>query len=257
MKSVIVTGSTSGIGLGIAKAFAKRHHKIILNGIEAPADVAPLVEEIQKMSGQKAFYCDADLSTPEGCHAIVDQCLDHFGSIDVVVNNAGIQYKAPVEDFPRDKWEKVLHLNMEAPFYISQRALPHMYKKGWGRLVHISSAHGLVASTQKAAYVAAKHGLMGLSKVIALEAAGRGVTSNCVCPGWTLTPLVEQQIKGIADHEHCAFERAKESLLSEKQPSKQFVTPEQLGETCVFLASDDAAQVTGAHLSVDGGWTAW
>ena len=256
MRSVIVTGSTSGIGLGIAETFAKNGDQIVLNGIEDEASVQPIVQKLQELSGKKVVYSSADLSTVSGCHAIVDLCLQSLGSVDVVINNAGIQHKAVVEDFPEDRWHQVIRLNLEAAFFIAQKALPPMYKKGWGRLIHVSSAHGLVASTQKAAYVAAKHGLLGLSKVIALEAAGRGVTSNCICPGWVLTPLVQKQIDGIAEKEKCSIEEAKHKLLVEKQPSKEFATPEEIGATAFFLASNEASQITGAHLSVDGGWTA-
>jgi len=256
MKRIIVTGSTSGIGWGIAQVFAKEGHKILLNGIESADEVAGMVATITKLSGHEPVYSNADLSTHEGCGEIVEACNQAFGGVDVVINNAGVQHKDVVEKFPREKWSFVLRLNLEAPFYIAQHVLPAMYKQGWGRLIHISSAHGLVASTQKAAYVTAKHGLMGLSKVIALEAAGKGVTSNCICPGWSLTPLVEKQIQGIAEKEGVTFDQAKDKLLSEKQPSKEFVSPEQLGKAALFLASDDAAQVTGAHLSMDGGWTA-
>ena len=256
MRSVIVTGSTSGIGLGVAETFAKAGDQVVLNGIESEDAVRPIVDKLKSLSGKNVVYSGADLSTTEGCHALVQTCLDAFGGVDVVVNNAGIQYKAPVEDFPENMWRKVIHLNLEAAFFISQKALPHMYQKGWGRLIHISSAHGLVASTEKAAYVAAKHGLLGLSKVIALEAAGRGVTSNCICPGWVLTPLVQKQIEGIAEKENCSIEQAKHKLLVEKQPSKEFATPEEIGAATFFLASKEAAQITGTHLSVDGGWTA-
>lgn len=256
MKNAIVTGSTSGIGLGIAKIFAKNNYKVVLNGIEEPQAVSSIVEEIKEISGQDAIYATCDLSTPEGCYDIVEQCVKTFGSVDVVVNNAGIQHKAPTQDFPDDKWRKVIALNLEAAFYISKAALPYMYEKGWGRLIHISSVHGVVASTEKAAYVAAKHGLLGLSKVIALEAAGTGVTSNCVCPGWVLTPLVEQQIQGIADKEGISFSAAKDKLLKEKQPSGEFATPEQMGEATLFLASEAAAQMTGSYLTIDGGWSA-
>ena len=256
VRSVIVTGSTSGIGLGIAEIFAKAGDQIVLNGIESEEAVQPIIDKLKALSGGHSVYSSADLSTIEGCHSLVDTCLDAFGSVDVVVNNAGIQHKAPVENFPENMWRKVIHLNLEAAFFISQKALPHMYKKGWGRLIHISSAHGLVASTEKAAYVAAKHGLLGLSKVIALEAAGRGVTSNCICPGWVLTPLVQKQIEGIAAKDGCSIDEAKQKLLVEKQPSKQFATPEEIGASTLFLASNEAAQITGTHLSVDGGWTA-
>lgn len=256
MRSVIVTGSTSGIGLGVAETFAKAGDQVVLNGIEPLEAVQPIIDKLKTMSGGHAVYSSADLSTIEGCHSLVETCLDAFGAVDVVVNNAGIQHKAPVEDFPENMWRKVIHLNLEAAFFISQKALPHMYTKGWGRLIHISSAHGLVASTEKAAYVAAKHGLLGLSKVIALEAAGRGVTSNCICPGWVLTPLVQKQIEGIAAKDGCSIDEAKHKLLVEKQPSKQFATPEEIGAATFFLASNEAAQITGTHLSVDGGWTA-
>ncbi len=256
MRSVIVTGSTSGIGLGIAKVFAKNGDQVVLNGIESESDVQPLMEELSTLSGQKVVYSGADLSRVQGCHDLVDTCLGAFGAVDVVVNNAGIQHKALVENFPEDRWRKVIQLNLEAAFFIAQKALPYMYEKKWGRLIHISSAHGLVASVEKAAYVAAKHGLLGLSKVMALEAAGRGVTSNCICPGWVLTPLVQKQIEGIAEREGCDLNEAKHKLLVEKQPSKEFATPEEIGAATFFLASQEAAQITGAHLAVDGGWTA-
>lgn len=256
MKRVIVTGSTSGIGWGIAQVFARAKYKVLLNGIEAPQDVQSLQEEITRLSGHDVVYSRADLSTREGCHEIVKSCVDNYGGVDIVVNNAGVQHKEVVENFPADTWSFVLRLNLEAAFHIAQAALPYMYQQKWGRFVHISSAHGLVASTQKAAYVTAKHGLMGFSKVLALEGAGKGVTSNCICPGWCLTPLVEEQIKGIAQKEGCSFDAAKEKLLLEKQPSKEFVTPDQLGQATFFLSSDAAAQVTGAHLAMDGGWTA-
>lgn len=256
VKSVIVTGSTSGIGLGVAKVFAKNGYRVVLNGVEEPASVLPLIEEIKEMSSQDALYAPCDLSTPDGCYEIVKMCVKAFGTVDVVVNNAGIQHKALAQNFDDDKWRKVIALNLEAAFYISKAALPYMYEKQWGRLIHVSSVHGLVASTEKAAYVAAKHGLLGLSKVFALEAAGTGVTSNCICPGWVLTPLVEKQIQGIADKEGISFESAKDKLLREKQPSGEFATPEQMGESAFYLASDAASQMTGAHLTIDGGWSA-
>jgi len=256
VKKVVVTGSTSGIGLGVAYAFAKEGHKLVLNGLEVPSEVEHLLAEVKNLSGQKPLYSNADLSKEEGCKELIEVATSDGLSVDVLVNNAGVQFKAPVEHFPTEKWRFVLALNLDAPFLLSKMVLPAMYQKKWGRLIHISSVHGLVASLEKSAYVSSKHGLLGFSKVVALEAAGRGVTSNCICPGWVLTPLVEEQIKGIAQKENCSFEEAKTKLLFEKQPSKEFATPEQLGTAALFFASDHAAQVTGAHLTMDGGWTA-
>lgn len=253
---VIITGATSGIGLGIARSFAKRKWQVVINGIEKPTEAQPILDEMQKLSGNTPLYSADDLSTADGCRDLVNKTLAQFNRVDVLINNAGIQHVAPITEFPQERWEKIINLNLAACFYASQSALPSMYKNKWGRLIHISSAHGIVASANKAAYVAAKHGVLGLSKVIALESAGTGVTSNCICPGWVLTPLVEKQIQADADAQKISFEEAQKALLLKKQPSGQFATPEQMGELAVFLASDDAAQITGAAISVDGGWTA-
>ncbi|MBY0263957.1 MAG: 3-hydroxybutyrate dehydrogenase [Holosporales bacterium] len=255
-KVVIVTGSTSGIGLGIAETFAKNKDLLVLNGIEKENDVADLMKKIQNLSGHAPLYSNADLSQAEGCKELIAKSLKEFKRVDVLVNNAGIQHVEEVTTFPQERWEKIIQLNLSACFFLSQGVLPSMYQNKWGRLIHISSAHGLVASAKKSAYVAAKHGVLGLSKVMALEAAGTGVTSNCICPGWVLTPLVERQIQDNARASKISFQEAQKELLLKKQPSGEFATPEEMGALALFLASDAAAQITGTAIPVDGGWTA-
>lgn len=206
--------------------------------------------------GVKVLYDGADLSKGEAVRGLVDNAVRQMGRIDILVNNAGIQHTALIEDFPTEKWDAILALNLSAVFHGTAAALPHMKKQGFGRIINIASAHGLVASANKSAYVAAKHGVVGFTKVTALETAGQGITANAICPGWVRTPLVEKQISALAEKNGVDQETAARELLSEKQPSLQFVTPEQLGATAVFLASDAAAQITGTTVSVDGGWTA-
>lgn len=206
--------------------------------------------------GVKVLYDGADLSKGEAVRGLVDNAVRQMGRIDILVNNAGIQHTALIEDFPTEKWDAILALNLSAVFHGTAAALPHMKKQGFGRIINIASAHGLVASANKSAYVAAKHGVVGFTKVTALETAGQGITANAICPGWVRTPLVEKQISALAEKNGVDQETAARELLSEKQPSLQFVTPEQLGGTAVFLASDAAAQITGTTVSVDGGWTA-
>lgn len=206
--------------------------------------------------GVKVLYDGADLSKGDAVRGLVDNAVRQMGRIDILVNNAGIQHTALIEDFPTEKWDAILALNLSAVFHGTAAALPHMKKQGFGRIINIASAHGLVASANKSAYVAAKHGVVGFTKVTALEAAGQGITANAICPGWVRTPLVEKQISALAEKNGVDQETAARELLSEKQPSLQFVTPEQLGGTAVFLASDAAAQITGTTVSVDGGWTA-
>ncbi|MGE3623871.1 MAG: 3-hydroxybutyrate dehydrogenase [Bdellovibrionales bacterium] len=255
-KSAIVTGSTSGIGRGIAHALAAEGANIMTNGFgDTPETVQTVKNEIAKF-GVKAEYSPADVGKPEQIDAMIDATVKAFGSVDIVVNNAGIQFVAPVDQFPLEKWDAILSTNLSSVFYTSRRAVPIMKGKGWGRIINIASAHGLVASTGKAAYVAAKHGVVGLTKVIALETAGSGVTCNSICPGWVLTPLVQKQIDAIAQKEKISVADASVQLLTEKQPSKQFVTPEEIGSLVVFLCSDAARQITGSAYSIDGGWTA-
>ncbi|OZI71409.1 3-hydroxybutyrate dehydrogenase [Bordetella genomosp. 12] len=255
-KVAVVTGSTSGIGLGIARAFAQQGADVVLNGFGDAAEIEKLRADLAAQCKVQVLYDAADLSKGEAVRQLVANTVQALGRIDILVNNAGIQHTALIEDFPAEKWDAILALNLSAVFHGSAAALPHMKKQGWGRIINIASAHGLVGSAQKSAYVAAKHGVVGLTKVTALETAGTGVTANAICPGWVRTPLVEKQISALAAKGGVDQEAAARELLSEKQPSLQFVTPEQLGGTAVFLASDAAEQITGTTISVDGGWTA-
>ncbi|MDQ7913480.1 3-hydroxybutyrate dehydrogenase [Pseudomonas sp. 102515] len=244
-KTALVTGSTSGIGLGIAQRLATAGATLILNGFGDPAVAqASLV-------GRSGFH-GADLSRPEEIEDLFAYARRDFGGVDILVNNAGIQHVAPVEDFPVERWDAVIALNLSAVFHTTRLALPTMRERDWGRIVNISSVHGLVASTGKAAYVAAKHGVVGLTKVTALETARTGITCNALCPGFVLTPLIQQQL----DSRGSDPDQARRDLLSEKQPSQEFVTTDQLGELALFLCSDAAAQVRGAAWTMDGGWTA-
>lgn len=255
-KVAVVTGSTSGIGLGIATALAAQGADIVLNGFGDAAEVEKVRAGLAARHGVKVLYDGADLSKGDAVRGLVDNAVRQMGRIDILVNNAGIQHTALIEDFPTEKWDAILALNLSAVFHGTAAALPHMKKQGFGRIINIASAHGLVASANKSAYVAAKHGVVGFTKVTALETAGQGITANAICPGWVRTPLVEKQISALAEKNGVDQETAARELLGEKQPSLQFVTPEQLGGTAVFLASDAAAQITGTTVSVDGGWTA-
>ena len=255
-KVALVTGSTSGIGLGIATAFAQQGADIVLNGFGDAAEIEKVRAGLADKHGVKVIYDGADLSKGAAVRELVENAVRQLGRIDILVNNAGIQHTALIEDFPAEKWDAILALNLSAVFHGTAAALPHMKKQGHGRIINIASAHGLVASANKSAYVAAKHGVVGFTKVTALETAGQGITANAICPGWVRTPLVEKQITAMAEKDGVDQETAARELLSEKQPSLQFVTPEQLGGTAVFLASDAAAQITGTSVSVDGGWTA-
>ncbi|CUJ52197.1 3-hydroxybutyrate dehydrogenase [Achromobacter xylosoxidans] len=255
-KVAVVTGSTSGIGLGIATALATQGADIVLNGFGDAAEIEKVRVGLAAQYGVKVLYDGADLSKGDAVRGLVDNAVRQMGRIDILVNNAGIQHTALIEDFPTEKWDAILALNLSAVFHGTAAALPHMKKQGFGRIINIASAHGLVASANKSAYVAAKHGVVGFTKVTALETAGQGITANAICPGWVRTPLVEKQISALAEKNGVDQETAARELLGEKQPSLQFVTPEQLGGTAVFLASDAAAQITGTTVSVDGGWTA-
>jgi 3-hydroxybutyrate dehydrogenase len=255
-KSVVVTGSTSGIGLAIARAFAKEGANLTINGFGDKAAIEKERAGIETEFGVKAIYSGADMTKPAEIADMIKATEKAFGSVDVLVNNAGIQFVAKVEDFPIEKWDAVIATNLSAAFHTSRVALPGMKSRKWGRIINIASAHGLVASAEKAAYVAAKHGVVGLTKVIAVEAANDGVTCNAICPGWVLTPLVQQQIEARAKTESKTVEQAKNELLAEKQPMLQFSTPENVGALAVFLAGDAAATITGSSYSIDGGWTA-
>lgn len=255
-KVALITGSTSGIGYGAAKALAAQGASIVLNGFADDDAIKAMRQEIGDMNGGNCIYVGADLSKAEEVKALVDDVVSQLGRIDILVNNAGIQHVANVEDFPDEKWEFMLSLMLSAPFYAIKAAVPHMRQNGWGRVINIASAHGRVASPQKAAYVACKHGLVGLNKVVALETAEDDITVNAICPGWVLTPLVAKQVDAIAENDGIPWDEAKMKLLSEKQPSKEFVTPEQIGAMVCYLCSDAAAQVTGTELSIDGGWVA-
>ncbi|MGF7208563.1 3-hydroxybutyrate dehydrogenase [Skermanella aerolata] len=255
-KTALVTGSTSGIGLGIAEALAAKGADVMLNGFGEADAIAGLQKRIADQFGVKVGYDGADLSKPDQIKTLVEHATAELGKIDILVNNAGIQFTAPIEEFPPERWETVIAINLSAVYYGMHYALPQMKQRGWGRIINIASAHGLVASVNKSAYVAAKHGVIGLSKVAALENAETGITSNCICPGWVLTPLVQKQIDALAERKGLSGEDAARELLGEKQPSKRFVTPEQLGELAVFLSSDAASNMTGSALTMDGGWTA-
>jgi 3-hydroxybutyrate dehydrogenase len=255
-KVAIVTGSTSGIGLGIARALAAEGASIMMNGFGSAQDIEALRRDIAGATGVEVRHSPADMTRPDEIAAMVLQAGEAWGRVDVLVNNAGIQHTAPIEDFPADRWEAVIAINLSAAFYAMQAAIPVMKRGGWGRIINIASAHGLVASAQKAAYVAAKHGLVGLTKTAAIELAGAGITCNAICPGWVLTPLVQKQIEARAAAKGRSVDEEQEALLAEKQPMLRFTSPEQIGALCVFLCSDAAATMTGAPLSIDGGWTA-
>ncbi|MBR0693961.1 3-hydroxybutyrate dehydrogenase [Bradyrhizobium lablabi] len=255
-KIAIVTGSTSGIGLGIARELARLRANLVLNGFGDAGEIEAVRSGIEREHGVSVVYNGADMSKEEAVRGLIATTIERFGRLDILVNNAGIQFTAPVEEFPPAKWNAIIDINLSAAFHGIAAAVPQMKKQRWGRIVNIASAHGLVASTHKAAYVAAKHGLVGLTKVVGLETAGSGVTCNAVCPGWVLTPLVEKQINDIASQKGISHEEAAKDLLAEKQPSSDFVSPAQLGGTVAFLCSAAADQITGTTISVDGGWTA-
>jgi len=255
-KTALVTGSTSGIGLAIARALAKDGANRMINGFGDKAAIEQERAALEKEFGIKARYSAADMSKPAEIAAMVSETEKEFGSLDVLVNNAGIQHVANIEDFPIDRWDAIIAINLSSSFHSIRAAIPGMKKRKWGRIINIASAHGLVASGQKVAYVAAKHGLVGLTKTVAIEAANDGVTCNAICPGWVLTPLVQKQVDARAKQSGQSNEQAKVALVSEKQPMHQFSRPENIGALAVFLASDAAATITGSSYSIDGGWTA-
>ena len=251
-KTALVTGSTSGIGLGIAKALARQGANIMLNGF---GDIEGAKAEVAAL-GVKVSYHGADMSKPADIEAMMAAATAEFGCVDILVNNAGIQHVAKVEDFPVDRWDAIIAINLSSAFHATRLALPAMQAAGWGRVINVASVHGLVASAQKSAYVAAKHGIVGFTKVVALENATSGVTCNAICPGWVLTPLVQKQVDAKAAAAGISNEDAKRQLLAEKEPSLQFTTPEELGELAVFFCSPAANNIRGVAWQMDGGWTA-
>lgn len=255
-KVALVTGSTSGIGLGIARALAAQGAHIMLNGFGEASEIEKLRTDLAKEFSVKTAYNGADLSKPDQVAALIQATQKDLGSVDILVNNAGIQFTAPVEEFPEAKWDAIISINLSAVFYGMKAAIPVMKKQKWGRIINIASAHGLVASPHKVAYVAAKHGVVGATKVAAIETANDGITVNAICPGWVLTPLVQKQLEDRAKEAGTDVEVEKKKMLQETQPMLKFSTPEEIGALAVFLCSDGAATITGTPISIDGGWVA-
>ena len=255
-KTAVVTGSTSGIGLGIAEGFAKEGVNLVLNGFGDAAEIEAIRAGLASKFGIKVTYDGADMSKPEQIEAMMKKAAVDFGGVDILVNNAGIQHVCPVEDFPTAKWDAIIAINMSSAFHTTKMAVPYMKSKGWGRIINIASAHAMVASPFKSAYVASKHGIMGFTKTVALEVAEKGITCNAICPGYVLTPLVEKQIPDTAKARGMTEEQVKKDVLLAAQPTKQFVTTEQVAGTAIFLCSDSAASITGTNIMVEGGWTA-
>ena len=254
-KTALVTGSTSGIGLGIARALAAQGANIMLNGFGDAQQIDVVKKDITAL-GAAVDYHGADMTKPREIEALIAAAAKRFGAVDILINNAGIQHVAPIESFPDERWDAVIAINLSSSFHTIKHALPLMKAHGWGRIINISSAHGLVASVHKSAYVAAKHGLIGLTKTVALETANTGVTCNAICPGWVLTALVQKQIDARAAVSGQSGAQAKIALVSEKQPDHEFVTPEDLGALAVFLCSEAGRVIRGAAYVMDGGWTA-
>src|SRR5215218_8063189 len=255
-KSAVVTGSTSGIGLAIARALAQEGANVLVNGFGEPGDIERERTGIEAEFGVKAVYSPADMSKPDEIAGMIRDAEKAFGAVDILVNNAGIQHVSPIEEFPPEKWEQIIAINLSAAFYAMRAAVPGMKSLGWGRIISTASAHSLVASPFKAAYIAAKHGIAGLTKTVALELATHGVTVNCISPGYVWTPLVERQIPDTMKTRGLTREQVINDVLLTAQPTKQFVTVEQVAAAALFLCSDAASQITGANLSMDGGWTA-
>ncbi|MEO0394032.1 MAG: 3-hydroxybutyrate dehydrogenase [Pseudomonadota bacterium] len=254
-KNAVVTGSTSGIGLGMARALAMAGANVMINGLGDAAEIEKTRASLEQESGVKVRFNGANMLKPDEITAMIDEANSEMGCVDILVNNAGIQYVSPVEEFPNDKWEAIIGINMSSNFYTIKAAVPSMKQKGWGRIINLSSAHGITASPFKAAYVAAKHGVIGLTRTMSQELAQDGITANAICPGYVLTPLVEAQIPDTAKARGITEEEVKRDVLLAAQPTKEFTTVEQIGEAVVFLCSDTACNITGHALTMDGGWT--
>ena len=255
-RSVVVTGSTSGIGLGIARAFAAEGANIIINGFGKPEEIEAARTELDSLGGGTVLYHGADMTKPEEIADLIATAEKNFGTVDVLVNNAGIQHVAKIEEFPPEKWDQLIAILLSSAFHTMRHTIPLMKKTGKGRIINVASAHGLVASPFKSAYVAAKHGVLGLTKTAALELAEFGITVNAICPGYVLTPLVEKQIPDTARERGISEEAVKTDVMLRLQATKEFVSIEEVAQTAIFLASDAARQITGTHISIDGGWTA-
>jgi 3-hydroxybutyrate dehydrogenase len=255
-KSAVVTGSTSGIGLAIARALAKEGANVLINGFGEPHDIEKERAGLEAEFGIKAVYSPADMSKPDQIAGMMHQAQEVFGAVDILVNNAGIQFVSPVEDFPVEKWDQIIAINLSSAFHAIRAAVPDMKARKWGRIINTASAHSLVASPFKSAYVAAKHGIVGLTKTVALEVATDGITVNCISPGYVWTPLVEKQIPDTMKARGLTKEQVINDVLLKAQPTKQFVTVDQVAALAAFLCSDAASQITGTNLSMDGGWTA-
>lgn len=255
-KRALVTGSTSGIGLAIAHQLAVAGIDLVLHGLESSTEGDALAASFKQQHGVDAIYVQADVSRAENIEQMMTQILEESGPVTILVNNAGIQYTASLESFPPEKWDQIIAINLSAAFHTARLAIPGMVNQHWGRIINISSVHGLVASAQKSAYCAAKHGLVGMTKVTALELADKGITANCICPGWTDTPLLVDQFKNYAQDNNTSYEDAKQGLIKAKAPYPDFVSPADIGQLVVFLCSDAAKAITGTSMPIDGGWTA-
>lgn len=255
-RTAVITGSTSGIGRGIALKLAAEGAQIMINGFGDKADIDALIAELEKLSGKRAFYSDADMTKPDQIAKMIKAADTKMGGVDILMNNAGIQHVSPVEDFPADKWEQIIAINLSSAFYTTKAVITGMKSRGWGRIINLASAHSLVASPHKSAYVAAKHGIAGLTKTVALEAAEFGVTANAVSPGYVLTPLVQAQIDAVAKDRGISEDEAKLEGFLAKHPNKDFIEVDDVAATVVYLCSDAAKGITGTNISMDGGWTA-
>lgn len=255
-KVALITGSTSGIGLATAHVLAAQGINLVLHGLMSETEGEKLAGKFSGQYGINVLFDNADLRSVESIERLIVSAIDHMGSIDILVNNAGIQHTEVAENFPLDKWNAIIAINLSAAFHTIQNSLPMMKSKGWGRIINVASVHGLVGSVNKSAYCAAKHGLVGLTKVLALECAESGVTVNAICPGWVDTPLINDQISAVAQQQRTTFEQAKYQLVTAKQPLPEMMAPEQIGEFILFLCRDSARSITGAALPMDGAWTA-